>query len=215
MNDQKLFEDLRENVIKGKKEKITELVESALEKNISPKSILDGPLTEGIQEVGKLYDQGEYFLPDLMMGAETMKEAVGLINPEIEKLGEDTSSKAKGLAGTVEGDLHDIGKTIVLTFLTANGFEVNDLGPDVPAESFVQEVKDGGYEFLLLSSLLTTTMPRQEEVIEALEEAGLRDELKILVGGAPVNQEWADDIGADAYGENASEAVKLVEELIG
>jgi len=162
-----------------------------------------------------LWEKGEYFLPELITSAECMKGAMRVLQPELEKAQISSKSKGKIVIGTVEGDIHDIGKNIVASMLAANGFQVIDLGADVKLEEFVEKAEAENADFICLSALLTTTMLGQKKVIEMLKEKNLAGRYKVLVGGAPVNQKWADDIGAEGYGENAMVAVKITKKLIG
>ena len=170
-------------------------------------------LTKGIQRVGDLFASGEYFLPELIIGAEAMKRALAVLEPAM--VG-DQSREVVGtvVLGTVEGDMHEIGKTLVGTMLIANGFKVIDLGVDQSADKFVAAVKENEAEIVGASALLTTTMLQQGKLIEALEEAGLRDQVKVMVGGAPVTQSFASEIGADGYAEDAISAVDLAFRLV-
>jgi corrinoid protein of di/trimethylamine methyltransferase len=167
-----------------------------------------------MQIVGTKYEEGDLFIVDLMMAASSMKAAVELLEPHISTEMKEKTSVGKVLIGTVEGDVHDIGKTIVATLLTANGFEVIDLGNEVPTSKFIEKVNELKPDIVGMSALLTTTMLKMKEVIETLEKSNLRDRVKVLVGGAPVTQEFALKIGADAYGKDAEKAVKLARELV-
>jgi len=171
-------------------------------------------LTPGIDRVGELFADGEYYLPDLIIGGEAMKEALTILEPALPG-NQEREVLGRVVLGTVEGDLHEIGKTLVGTMLTANGFQVTDIGIDKPAADFVAAVKETNATLVGASALLTTTMPMQQKIIEALVEAGLRDQVKVMVGGAPVTQEWAKKIGADGYAEDAINAVALARRLVG
>ncbi|MGC9335832.1 MAG: corrinoid protein, partial [Anaerolineae bacterium] len=173
---------------------------------------IDEALTPGIDRVGELFETGEYFLPDLIIGADAMKAALGVLEPVLLK-GRERKVVGRVVLGTVKGDLHEIGKTLVGTMLTANGFEVTDLGVDVSADEFVAAVKETGATLVGASALLTTTMLHQQDVVEALKEAGLRDRVKVMVGGAPITETWAEKIGADGYAEDAISAVALAKRL--
>jgi 5-methyltetrahydrofolate--homocysteine methyltransferase len=170
-------------------------------------------LTKGIQRVGELFASGEYFLPELIIGAEAMKRALAVLEPAM--VG-DQSREVVGrvVLGTVEGDMHEIGKTLVGTMLIANGFKVIDIGVDQSADQFINAVKENEAEIVGASALLTTTMLQQSKLIEALEEAGLRDQVKVMVGGAPVTESFASEIGADGYAEDAISAVDLAFRLV-
>lgn len=185
---------------------------AALEGNIPAKDILDEGLLPGIEEVGDLFAKGELYFPELMMAGEAVKEAVELLRPELTK--KQVPNVGKYLIGTVKDDMHDIGKNIVIMFLQAHGWEVSDLGTDVPQEKFCEEVKKGDFDILGLSALLTITMPNMEETISALKNAGLRDKVKVMVGGVSINQDYADRIGADAYGKDAVDALRKAKQLL-
>ena len=171
-------------------------------------------LTKGIDRVGELFASGEYYLPDLIIGGEAMKNALAILEPA---LAGDQEREIAGrvVLGTVEGDLHEIGKTLVGTLLTANGFQVTDIGIDKPASEFIAAVKETSATLVGASALLTTTMLQQQKIIEALQEAGLRDQVKVMVGGAPITQSWADKIGADGYADDAISAVALAKRIVG
>ena len=179
---------------------------------IPAKQILEG-LVAGIMTVGKLFGSGEYYLPELLMSGKAMQTALDQIEPLLIK--EKSSYMGKFLIGTVKGDMHDIGKNIVIMMLKGSGWEITDLGVDVSPEHFCSKVKEGNYDILGMSALLTTTVENAAKTIEALKNAGLRNKVKIMVGGAPVTQEYADRIGADAYGEDAWNAVIKSKILIG
>jgi len=165
--------------------------------------------------VGELFAKGEYFLPDLVIGAKAMEEAMAVLESELRRRQETRRTYGKVVIGTVQGDIHEIGKNLVATLLSVNGFEVLNLGVDVPDETFIAKVKETGANVLGMSALLTTTMPAQGRVIQALEEAGIRDKVKVIIGGAPATQSWADEIGADGYSEDAVGAVALARQLLG
>jgi corrinoid protein of di/trimethylamine methyltransferase len=211
---EELFDKLAQAVIDGEPEDAEELAQQALNQGLDPLACINEGLTRGIDRVGELFAEGEYFLPDLIIGGEAMKMALAILEPA---LAADQEREVAGrvVLGTVEGDLHEIGKTLVGTMLTANGFQVTDIGIDQPASEFVTAVKEAGATLVGASALLTTTIPEQQKIIEALEEAGLRDQVKVMVGGAPVTQAWADKIGADGYAEDAIAAVAVAKKLVG
>jgi corrinoid protein of di/trimethylamine methyltransferase len=172
-------------------------------------------LTESIREVGDKFGAGELFLPDLVCASEVLKKAFPIINSAIEKKGKKAESLGKVVIGTVFGDVHSIGKGMVATLLYAAGFEVIDLGINVKGEAFLAAVKENNPNILAMSALLTTTAAEQKNVIRSLKEEGIRDNIKVIVGGSPINQEFADSIGADGYGATAPEGVKVVKKLLG
>ena len=185
----------------------------AIESGVDPIEAANA-LTEGIQIVGEKFGSGELFLPDLVCASEVLKKAFPAINAEFEKRGQETKKLGKIVIGTVFGDIHNIGKDMVATLLYAAGFEVIDLGINVKGEDFLKAVRDEEPDILAMSALLTTTSAEQKNVISGLQEAGLRDKVKIIVGGSPINQEFADSIGADGYGATAPEGVKLVKSFL-
>ena len=207
------FSKLSKAIVDGDEDIAVELTQKALNENIEAKQILDKGLIPGIEKVGELFGAGEYFLPELLVSGEAMSRAIEILEPFLTKSG--IPAKGKIAMGTVQGDVHNIGKDIVIMMLKGRGWDVTDLGVDVDPETFCSVVRDGDYQILGLSSLLTMTMPDTVKTIEALKAAGLRDKIKIMVGGAPTTQEWADKIGADGYAKNASEVAKLAASLIG
>ena len=191
-----------------------ETAKEAIDSGVDPVEAANA-LTEGIQIVGDKFGLGELFLPDLVCASEVLKKAFPVINAEIEKRGEKAKSLGKVVLGTVFGDIHNIGKDMVSTLLYAAGFEVIDLGINVKSEDFLKAVREEKPDILAMSALLTTTSAEQKNVIEGLVKAGLRDKVKIIVGGSPINQEFADLIGADGYGATAPEGVKMVKRFLG
>ncbi|HEY3420282.1 MAG TPA: B12-binding domain-containing protein, partial [Methanomassiliicoccales archaeon] len=179
---------------------------------LTPQEIIDS-LAAGMNEVGIRFERGRLFLPHVMVAANAMTSGVKIIEKDLPK-GEAGKSLGVIVTGTVEGDVHDIGKSIVSTMLQCAGYEVHDLGRDVPTKNFIDTIKDKNADMVGLSALMTTSMQTQKEVIEVLVEKGLRKNVKVMVGGAPATQSWAEKIGADGYGENASEAVKKAGELL-
>jgi corrinoid protein of di/trimethylamine methyltransferase len=167
-----------------------------------------------MQEVGEQYGQGQMFLPDMMASAEAMRAAMIVLDPELKKLGAERPMAGIVILGTTKGDIHEIGKTLVGTLLSANGFRVYDLGVDVSGEKFAAKAREVNADIVGVSALLTTTMRNQKTVIEALEKAGLRSQVKVMVGGAPVTRRWAEEIGADGYGKDAMSAVALAKSLM-
>jgi 5-methyltetrahydrofolate--homocysteine methyltransferase len=203
---------LRDCVVNLDIDGVKRAAREALDAGVTPyEAIMDG-MAKGMEVVGQKYEAGEYFLAELIMAGETMKEGLSVLQPYM-KAG-DMKHIGKVVIGTVEGDLHDIGKNVVITLLTASGFEVIDLGVDVPAEKFVEAVKQYKPDIVAMSALLTTTMVNMAKVIKALEQAGLRDKVKIIVGGAPLTEEYAKQIGADAYGRDAVEGVNICKKWV-
>lgn len=204
---------LEQAVIHGEAEEAAELTREGLDRGLDALALVDEALTPGINRIGELYSSGEYFLPDLVIGGDAMKAAFAVLEPAL--VG-DQQREVVGrvVVGTVEGDIHEIGKTLVGILLTANGFDVSGIGADKSAAEFVAAVKENGATLVGASALLTTTMSEQRRIIEALEEAGLRDQVKVMVGGAPVTQTWAEQIGADGYAEDAMSAVDLALRLV-
>jgi corrinoid protein of di/trimethylamine methyltransferase len=210
-----LLEELREAVILGERDRAQELAPQVLEAGVEPLVAIEEALNPAMQLVGSRYESGEYFIPDLVMAAEAMKDAMAVFEPVLVARQEQRQVLGTIVIGTVEGDIHEIGKSLVATMLGAAGFQVHDLGVDVSPSDFVKRVQETEANVVGLSALLTTTMLNQEMVIDALKEAGLRDQVKVVIGGAPTSPEWAQTIGADAYAENANEAVAVVKQLLG
>jgi len=214
MSDE-LYAQMKQSVIDGEAEDAERLAQEGLDAGLSAGDILDLGFVKGIEEVGDLFGRGEFFLPELVQGAEAMKAAVAVLQPALDASNEGRKTLGVAVAGTVAGDIHEIGKTIVCSMLSAAGFTVTDVGCDVPVETFVERVKEQQPDLLLLSALLTTTMPNQQKTIEALKAAGLRDGVKVMIGGAPTTRAWADEIGADGYAEDAIEAVATAKTILG
>ena len=206
------FAELANSVVKGDALRATELARRALDEEIPAKEILDNGLLPAMDRVGGSFEGGEIFLPELLMAGDAMKAAIGLLRPELSKKG--ASYIGKYVIGTVQGDLHDIGKNIVALMLEGSGWEVVDLGIDVSPEKFCDVVEKGGFDILGLSALLTFTMSEMAETANALKASGLRDRIKLMVGGAPVTQAFADRIEADAYAKDAVEAVAKARSLL-
>lgn len=212
---EELFAAMRQSVIDGDPELVERLASEALELGIDPLDAINRGFVQGIHYVGEQFGLGEMFLPDLVMGGEAMKAAVAILEPEMKRRGSSRESLGTVVLGTVKGDIHEIGKTLVMTMLSASGFVVHDLGVDVPAERFVAKAREVDADLVGLSALLTTTMPGQRQVIAALDQEGLRPRVKVMIGGAPVSQAWATEIGADGYGEDAMAAVAVARRLVG
>ena len=209
-----MFEKLAQTVIDGEPEDAAELAQQALAQGLDALDCINKGLSPGIDEVGELFATGEYYLPDLILGGDAMKAALEVLEPALAG-GQNREILGRVVLGTVEGDLHEIGKTLVGTMLTANGFEVIDIGVDQPASKFVSAVREHDATLVGASALLTTTMLHQQEVVGALKEAGLSDRVKVMIGGAPITENWAKEIGADGYAEDAIGAVAVAKELVG
>jgi len=210
-----IIEDIQQAIIDLEEDKTAELTQEAIDKDLNPLIILQEGLTEGVRTVGDKFGRGEVFLPELAMSADCMKAGVELVEPLLDEMDlgdEDTAGKV--VIGTVDEDIHNIGKNILITMLKANGFDVVDLGVEIPNEDFVEAVKEQDPDILGMSALMTMTMDHQEEVIDLLEEEGVRDDVKVMVGGAPTSEEWRDEIGADGYADNADAAVQEAIELL-
>jgi trimethylamine corrinoid protein len=207
MSNEEFLNMVKKAIVEGNKDEAIQLAQQAISKNMNLNEIIEKGYIQGIQKVGQLWEEGEYFLPELITSAECMKAAMGIMQPELEKAQIDMRSAGKIVIGTVEGDIHDIGKNLVASILSANGFDVVDLGSDVKLETFIEKAEEVNADLICLSALLTTTMTGQKRLIEHLKEKGLYGRFRVMVGGAPVNQKWADDIGADGYSENALTAV--------
>ncbi len=210
-----LFDAMAQSIIEGEPETAEELAKRAIEQGIDPLDAINQGFVLGVNEVGDQFSRGDMFLPELVAAGEAMKAAIAVLEPEMAKQGTARQILGKVVVGTVSGDIHDIGKTLVATMLSASGFEVYDLGVDVPIEKFVQKVREVDADLVGLSALITTTMGKQKDVIEALEDVGLRPGVKVMVGGAPVTQSWAEEIGADGYSEDAVGAVAVARKLLG
>jgi 5-methyltetrahydrofolate--homocysteine methyltransferase len=208
-----MLEELKSAVLSGEDERAAGLTKKALEKGIEPGKILNEALVPAMEIVGREYEDGERYVPEMLISAEAMKAAMEVLRPKLVETG--VQLRGKVVIGTVEGDLHDIGKNLVAMMLEGAGFEVIDLGVEVTADRFVQAVREHKPDVLGMSALLTTTMIHMPEVIEALKEAGLREKVKVIVGGAPVTQEFAEKIGADGYAPDAASAAEVVKKLLG
>jgi 5-methyltetrahydrofolate--homocysteine methyltransferase len=203
---------LKEAVIEGRAKPAREACEAAIAEQVPPGRILQDALIPAMDEVGRRYECGDYFVPEMLISVRAMKEAMALLRPLL--VAADVKPAGKVVAGTVKGDLHDIGKNLVCTLLEGAGFEIVDLGCDVPVERFVKVVGEGA-DLVVLSALLSTTMPNIKATIEALEAAGVRTKVKVMVGGAPLNEGVAHEYGADGYAPDASAAVTLARGLVG
>jgi corrinoid protein of di/trimethylamine methyltransferase len=211
--NQDIITQLITSIVEGETEQAVELTRQALAAGLEPMAIIDQGLIPGMDIVGEKFSSGEFFLPNLIISANGMQEAMRLLEPELSARQQERRSAGKVVIGTVHGDIHEIGKSLVATMLSANGFQVYDLGVDVPAETFIAKIRETEANLLGLSALLTTTMVVQREIIAALKLAGLREQVKVMVGGAPVTRSWAEEIGADGYAEDAIGAVAMAKQL--
>lgn len=209
---EELYEKMAEGLIAADVESVNKLVQEALDKNLPANSIMHDGLIPGMDIVGQRMKTGELFIPEVLRSARVMQGAIAILKPHLSE--EDRSGLGTIVIGTVEGDLHDIGKNLVSMMLQGAGFSVVDLGTNVKPQDFVEAVKSNKANILGMSALLTTTMPKMEETVRALKESGIRDQVKIMAGGAPVTQKFIDDIGADGYGANAASASEVAKELI-
>jgi len=209
-----LLKQITTSLVEGEPDGTVELTKQAMAAGLEPLAIINQGLVPGMDIVGERFQTGEYFLPHLIIAASGMQQAMELLEPELRARGQVAESAGTVVIGTVKGDIHEIGKSLVATMLSANGFQVHDLGVDVPTETFIARVKETGANLVGLSALLTTTMTVQRQIIEALVKAGVREQVKVIVGGAPVSQEWANTIGADGYAEDAVAAVEMARRLV-
>ena len=205
------LDELREAVVDGQAKVAVAKVTEALAAGTDAGTVLREGLIAGMAQVGKLYEDGEVFVPEMLVAARAMSAALAVLKPHLVEQG--VASSGKVAIGTTEGDLHDIGKNLVAMMLEGSGYEIVDLGVDVPAAKFVQAIRDGA-NVVAMSALLTTTMTNMQTTIEAIKAAGLRDHVRIVVGGAPITKSYADEIGADGYAEDASGAVRMVKEVL-
>lgn len=205
---------MQQSIVEGATERARELAQQALEAGMAAADVLEQGFLAGIREVGAQYAQGKLFLPDMMAAAEAMKAAVGVLDVAFKASGETRPTEGTVVLGTTKGDIHEIGKALVATLLAANGFRVHDLGVDVAPEVFAAKARELKADIVGVSALLTTTMQGQRKVVEALEREGLRPQVKIIIGGAPVTRRWAEEIGADGFGKDAFSAVALARSLL-
>ena len=210
LDDKKKYKDA---ILNGDISQADSLAKNAISENYEINKIID-VFSEAIRETGDLFEEGEYFLPELMRSAEAMKAAMTVFMPILSQEKEDRSL-GRVVIGTIEGDIHDIGKTLVASLLSAEGFEVYDLGADVPVNTLIEKALEVNAQLICISALLTTTMVGQKKLIDQLIERNIRDKFKILIGGAPVSKKWVEEIGADGTAENAVSAVKLARKLLG
>ena len=203
------------SVVDGDAVRADELARAWLAAGLDPLAAIEKGYAAGIQEVGARWERGEYFLPELVAGAESMKAAMAVLGPSLSASSREAGRLGRAVIGTIEGDIHDIGKNLVGAMLQAHGFEVVDLGADVKVDAFIDRAVAEAADLICASALLTTTLFNQKRLVEKLRERGLRGRFKVLVGGAPANRAWAEAIGADGYGENAMAAVRVAKSLLG
>ena len=218
------LEQCMQAIVDGDAGRAAELAGLSLERGYPVLEVIENGFARGIREVGRLWEEGELFLPELVVGAEAMKKALEVLGPALESSAGGGGRRGRGgrsgrggsvVIGTIEGDIHDIGKTLVATMLSANGFEVTDLGADVPVKRFVEEAERSGADWIAVSALLTTTMPGQKRVIDELRARSLDGKIRVMIGGAPCSAEWAAEIGADGYAGDAVAAVALARRTAG
>ena len=215
MQSDDLFKEMAQSITDGEADKAAELAKQAVAQGIDPLDAINKGFVAGVNYVGDQFSCGNMFLPELVMAGEAMKAAVAVLEPELTKRGTERKMLGKVVLCTVEGDIHEIGKTLVGTMLSATGFQVYDMGVDVPVMKVVEKAREVGADIVAMSALLTTTMVHQKDVIEALEDVSMRAKVKVMVGGAPVTQEWVKQIGADGYSEDAIGAARLAKQLLG
>lgn len=214
MGGNEIYKKLSEAVVTGDKTLIKTYAEEALKAGVDPLDAIENGLSPGMKIVGNKFMNGELFLPEMLMAADAFNTAMVIFKPAIEAVKKQLKCTGKVVLATVKGDIHAIGKNIVATVLETNGFEVIDLGVDQHSLEIIEQAKKNKADIIALSALMTTTMPAQKEVINMLKEFGIRDKFMVVVGGGPVNKEWAREIGADGYGENAFEAVDVMSKIM-
>ena len=213
MEDRQLFGKLSQAVIKGDSEGLVQLVRGAVDK-VGPLAMVEEGMAPGMTEVGNKFSEGEVYLPELLMAAEAWEEAMKILRPRLVAVGADIEKQGTVVIGTVQTDIHEIGKTIVANLLTPAGFDVYDVGCDASATKFLDKAEEVGADIIAASAIMSTTVPYQRDIIDLLVSKGLRDKYMVMIGGGVVTQEWADKIGADGYGELASDAVKVAKKLV-
>jgi len=212
---EELFKKMAQSIIDGDSEAALMLAKDSIRDNINPLDAITKGFVVGVNTVGAAFGRGEAFLPELVMAGEAMKAAVSVLDPELKKRGTERKMLGKVVIATVEGDIHEIGKSLVATMLGASGFEVFDLGVDTPSDKIIGKALEVNADIIAMSALLTTTMVKQREVIEELEKEGLRHKVKVMVGGAPVTRDWVTAIGADGFSEDAIGAVAIAKQFMG
>ena len=212
---EEMYKKMAQSIIDGDSDAAHTLADESIAQKINPLDAITKGFVVGVNTVGAAFGKGDAFLPELVMAGEAMKAAVSVLDPELKKLGTERKMLGKVVIATVEGDIHEIGKSLVATMLNASGFEVYDLGVDMPSEKIIGKALEVNADIIAMSALLTTTMVKQKEVIEELEKEGLRRKVKVMVGGAPVTRDWVASIGADGFSEDAIGAVAIAKKLMG
>ncbi len=208
---EEVLQNIYNGILDGDRDMVRTNVQKAIDAKMAPGVILNDAMVASMGEVGKRFEEGEYYVPEMLIAARAMKEGLALLKPHLKEA--KVASAGKVAAGTVRGDLHDIGKNLVCMMLEGAGYEILDLGTDVTPEKFVESVRDSHADFIVMSALLTTTMPNMQQTVEALKAAGVREKVKVMIGGAPVTESYARQIGADGYAPDASRAVALAKSL--
>ncbi len=212
---EELFKKMAQSIIDGDSDAAHALAKESIAANVDPLDAITKGFVIGVNTVGAAFGRGEAFLPELVMAGEAMKSAVAILDPELKKRGTERKMLGKVVIATVEGDIHEIGKSLVATMLSASGFEVFDLGVDTPSDKIIGKALEINADIIAMSALLTTTMVKQKEVIEELQKEGIRNKVKVMVGGAPVTRDWVNAIGADGFSEDAIGAVAIAKKLMG
>ncbi len=213
MAQEQFYGEISDAIVNLDKDKAIELANKAVDEKLNLLEVIEKGYGDGIRRIGDLWEEGEFFLPELMLGGNIMQESMDILLPSLKESGTSASQGVVVIA-TIEGDIHSIGKTIVGTMLSANGFDVYDLGADVPAEKIIETAIEKNADVIGVSALLTTTMFGQKKIIDILESRGIRDKFKVIIGGAPVTKEWTEKCKADGFSGSAVEAVKLVKNLL-
>ncbi len=213
MEDKQLFGKLSQAVIEGDSEGLVQLVRGAID-TVDPLAVVEKGMAPGMTEVGNKFSEGEVYLPELLMAAEAWEEAMKILRPKLAAAGAEIERRGTVVIGTVQTDIHEIGKNIVANLLTPAGFDVYDIGFDASATKFLDKAEEVGADIIATSAIMSTTVPYQKDIVDLLESKGLRDKYMVMVGGGVVTQEWADQIGADGYGELASDAVEVAKKLV-
>jgi 5-methyltetrahydrofolate--homocysteine methyltransferase len=209
---EKVLQDIYDSILSGQNTVTPKAVQSAIDAGVAPAKVLNEGMIAAMAKVGQLFEEGEYYVPEMLVSARAMQSGLAILKPLLKEA--KVASAGRVAIGTVKGDLHDIGKNLVAMMLEGAGFEIKDMGTDVTPEKFVEAVKTGGVDVVALSALLTTTMTNMKVTVEALKQAGVREKVKVIIGGAPVTDSFAQQIGADGYAPDASKAVSLAKGLL-